>query len=834
MRVISVILITSLILCHNYSLAQKTIIKGRVVDATTNEPVAFANVYLKGTQTGTITNFEGYYRITTSTPSDTLVVSFIGYETNEEAIEKDKDQIVDFQVLPESFELSEVTIVPGENPAHRIMRKVWENKKKHNYIKCTSLQYESYSKVQLYLRKFTDKPNEEVKIKLFQNIFNDYAISTSEDGIPALPVYMSEAISDVYIINFPKREKVVVKASKISGVAYSETDMVQQLTRKHQQYNFYNNWLLIMDRNFISPIASAGLFYYKYYLVDSLFIDGNYCYEIRVKPRRSEDLTFNGTIWIHDTTFAMKRISVEVGKEANLNFIQRIKIQQDLETTDNFCVPVKTRILADAVNAFIRSYVVNTNIVLNQPKKLSFYSKEIIIADSARDSKEEYWENNRAENLSEFDITTYRLIDSLNQIPKIKFTAKLLETLIEGYYNHGKIEFGPYIMLYSSNNVEGHRFQLGFRTNSEFSLKWIIDGFAAYGTKDGKFKYNAKIERFLSREKWTKIGIQYREDVENVGAFDEFYSNSTYLTYASSFGGLNKINQIKVARLWLESDLFRGFSQKIVFTNKTMKPISKDYYFEYYSDDYKVNPKSNLRISEISFATIYQPKSAFIVDGNRRFPVSFHKAPTWILTYTLGIDNFLNSDFSYNKVSLGVSHRFNFGGLGFLKYDILVTKVFDPLPYPLLIFYSGNEKWIRTDRTYNLMNYGEFVADQALEIFYSYHFDGFIMNKFPLLKKLDWRLLTTGHIAYGSFDEEKNGYYDPVSNENGILPEKDINGNELTSFNTISISKPYVELSYGVENIFKVFRVDAIQRLSYLDNDNVSKFGVKLSATFRF
>ena len=194
----------------------------------------------------------------------------------------------------------------------------------------------------------------------------------------------------------------------------------------------------------------------------------------------------------------------------------------------------------------------------------------------------------------------------------------------------------------------------------------------------------------------------------------------------------------------------------------------------------------------------------------------------------------MNSDFAYNKVSLSLKHRFNFGGFGFLNYNILATKVLDPLPYPLLIFYFGNEKFIRTDRTYNLMNYGEFVTDQSFEIFYAYHFDGFILNKFPLLKKLNWRLITTGHFAFGSFDEEKNGFYNSTTNVGGILPKKDINGNDLTSFYILEISKPYMELSYGIENIFKFFRVDAIHRLSYLKNENAKNFGVKVSAMFRF
>jgi hypothetical protein len=131
------------------------------------------------------------------------------------------------------------------------------------------------------------------------------------------------------------------------------------------------------------------------------------------------------------------------------------------------------------------------------------------------------------------------------------------------------------------------------------------------------------------------------------------------------------------------------------------------------------------------------------------------------------------------------------------------------------------------------MNYGEFVLDEALELIMSYHMNGIILNKIPLIKKFRWRTVATAHLAFGSFNDKMNGFYDPGTNPLGILPDS-VNGNRLTRFNTLSFDRPYVELSYGIENIFRFLRIDLIQRLTWLENPDAHRFAVKISGVFRF
>lgn len=813
------------------AVAQTLTVEGRVLDAATLEPVAFASVYVKTTTLGTTTNFEGYYSLSLPAQYDSLSVSSVGYYSSVKAVTKENAQNINFNLTPATVNLLEVIITPGENPAHTLLKKVWAHLPENNVESLDQYSVDSYTKTQVYLRPFADFSKGEKP----PNIFEQYSITAEKGAKPVLPVYMSETLSTDYYLGSPKREKTVLKDTKINSLADVDGEMVAQLIQKNNKINFNNNNVRIIDKNFVSPISTAGLFYYKYYLTDSLFLDDYYCYEVRFVPKREEDLTFSGTFWINDSTFALKRISAEVGKKANLNFVDRIKIQQDLiPTKSGAWLPEKTRLLADAVNIFVNAYLAQENFS-ETTHSLGFYLTDDLQMVS-KEHKGDLFIDRKEYDL--VDRQTMMLIDSLKQVRSVRFLTSLVNMSIKGYWNLGKVELGPYLLLYSKNPVEGHRFRAGFRTNSELSEKWIAKGYLAYGTLDQNWKYNAQLERFLSRRTWTKVGIQYSEDLEKLGSVDEFYHSSSFFSFASSFGGTDQQHKVKLGRLWLETDLFRGLTQKIIFLNKSYQPASAHYHFGYFTDDTKSEIASSMTISEVNLTTIYQPGVTMIVDKNERFPISLNKAPTFTLGYSLGVDGFLGSNFSYHKGSLGIKQDVLLGSIGRINYDLTLKKVFTPLPYPLLTIFYANESFFRTSKTFNLMRQGEFVADQSAELFFTFRQDGFILDKIPLIKKLGWRSIVTANIAYGSFNHSKNGFYDALTNPQGILAVTLPSGNETTTFNTLSSKKPYVEVSYGVENIFRFFRVEAIHRLTYLESEfsskKPSKWGVKFSADFRF
>ena len=831
-KIITPVLLLTLVLPSTVS--GQTIVKGRVTDVGTFEPVVFANVIFKGTVIGVKTDFDGNFYLEGLTESDSVVISFIGYDTRTTGIRPGILQTLDIQLHPALYSLNEVKITPGENPAHILLRKVWEQSEANSFEKLSAYQYENYSRSTVFLRKFGSKSNEQRNIKLFSEEFDNYSVKTGEENVPALPSYITESVSDNFYLKDPKREYTYIKATNSDGIAFENTDLVAQLVNKQENFYFPDNTVKIADKSFISPLSRFGLLYYKYYIVDTTLLENRYyCYEIRIVPKRDEDPVFFGSFWVNDTTFALKRISVEVAKKAELNFIQRVRIQQDYEPVgEGAWFPVRTRFMADAVNIFVTNFSQKSDIIVNQPFDIGFYSSELKVNFDSRDYSSNYWNENRTNSLDLIDSLAINRIESLKKNSKVRISAKLVEASIKGYYNFGWFEGGPWILLYNYNGVEGNRFRLGGRTNIDFSKKLILEGYLAYGTSDRKFKGSLQSEFFISKEHWTKFGLQYRDDIENTGALDEFYSGSGFLTFASSFGGADMMNRSQVMRSWIETDILKGMSGKVVFTRRLFEPSYIGIYPSWFTDDTKTTRSTTFISSELGFLLRFQPKAVYVVDGVRRFPVNFNKYPVFSLHYFRGFEDVLRSDYNYDRVVTGVSHNFNVGGVGSMEYDFTFTKVFGHLPYPLLITPPGNMSLFYSGRTYNRMKPGEFISDEALELYASWHMNGLIMNKIPLIKKLQWRTVISAHVAFGTLSD-KNFYYDPLTNPSGILYKEPVTV-PPSDFRTLSYNRPYAEVSYGIENIFRIFRVDLIQRLTYLEDPATRPFGLKVSGVFRF
>ena len=534
-------------------------------------------------------------------------------------------------------------------------------------------------------------------------------------------------------------------------------------------------------------------------------------------------------MWITKNEYALKQLDLTVTKEANLNYISKVKIQQELTLAETgHWLPAKTRILMEILplknspGMLAKSYVSNRDFQVNQPKPDKYYETFVELAEDARIESQDFWQKHRHDSLSKIDMQVYAMIDTINTIPVVKTYVELLDIALNGYKTIGKVDVGPYLFAYAFNNIEGHRFQLGFRTNPYFSNKWILKGYGAYGTEDRRFKYGASLGYIVSRKPWTEITLARSEDIDQVGlsAGDLIGSNNIFYSF-SRFGNLVRPYWSQQNRLSIKTALDRGITQSVTLVHKEFDPL---FNFAYKKTPTDINSPihTNYTTTELRFETRFARDEKHIEYWNERVSVGLNRWPVFTIRYTLGLENFLGGDFTYHRLDGSIKQDLRLGFFGTSTYELKGGYIFNQLPYPLLEVHIGNESPFYTTAAYNTMNFFEFVSDNYASLRYQHAFQGFILNRIPLMKRLKWRLVANANVLYGSTRQENRD----------VIAETDTEGNPIPGFGYLDRGKPFVELGYGIENIFKIARIDAFHRLTYLDQPDVSKFRVKISFQF--
>jgi hypothetical protein len=803
--------------------AQDVTLKGRVTEYGTNDGMPYVNIYFKGTVSGTTTDFEGYYSLKCSFSSDSLTARYLGYRTRSKRIRNtDKVQQVDFQLVKDAKMLDGVVIHPGINPALRIVQNAIDNKKKYDKESLDNIHYKSYTKTEADIDNMTKKIRRWKILHPLVSMYDSMDVVAGESKAN-LPVYFSEVVSDVYYQKDPRKKRENVKAVHMNFVGKKDGSAASQLTGSDfDNYNFYGENVEILKKPFLSPVADNAMNFYRYYLLDSMFIGKHYCYKINVIPRNLHDAAFKGLIWIADSSWVLMQVDLEIPKEANFDLVERVHIQQELlPTSAGPWMPSKTRVLIDYIDLtenFVsmvqKIYQSSYEYVVNEPVNGEFFEKSTDFAEDALLKKPAYWDSLRPEPLSRLEEMNFRVIDTVRSIPVVKGAVNTLYFLFMGYVTAGPIDFGHYINAYSFNNYEGNRVRLGFRTNDKLSKNWIFRGYGAYGFQDKGWKYNLQLERIISRFPWTKAGIEYRDDIERVGtAFDystgQSIGNANNALYMTSyvFGDLRQFVRKNEARGWYESDLNKGLTERITFQNIRTFPL---FPFSFGNDPFNIFQQRNYSITELIFNTRLSMGDLFIQNGNERMKFGSSKKPVFNFNYTLGIKSLLGSDFGYHKLSLSVNQLVKWGILGTTSYSLTLGKVFSPVPYTLLEIHRGNETPFFSSTAFNQMNYFEFVSDQFLEVHLQHYFMGLVFNRIPLIKNWNLREVLTCNAVYGS-----------LSNNN-----RDFNRNNI--FSELN-KKPYVEVGAGITNIFDILRFDFIYRATYNDAQYIRQYQIQNS-----
>ncbi|WP_055443692.1 DUF5686 family protein [Lacinutrix himadriensis] len=817
------------------SVVAQTKVSGKVYDEF-NEPVAFANVIFKGSSEGTITDENGTFYLESDATWDTVFVSFIGFATLDVPLEKRVNYDLKFILKEEEGSLDEVVIVTGkqskkesENPAIAILKKVWEHKRKNGLKQFKQYEYDKYEKVEFDLNTIDSSL---IKSKLFKGmefVFDE--VDTSRvTGKTYLPIFINEAVSKIYGDNTINKEKIDLLGNKNSGFSDNQViiDFVNDL---YSEFDIYDNYLKFFDKSFVSPISRTGINTYNYVLSDSTYRDNKWCYNIIYYPRRKNELTFKGDFWVADTTYAIKEINMQASKSANINWVKEIYIEQEFDVlNDSLLLLKRDYFMSDfsfnkkeeARGVYGKRTTLYDNYAFDIPKDEKFYSQEVYNYDKdVYNREDDFWEDNRMEALSKDEKGVYKMLDTLKTVKKFKRLYNVGSILASGYiempsYN---LDYGPIFSTFGFNEVEGVRLRAGGRTYFGQNDLWRIEGYTAYGFKDDKFKYGISGKVLLNKKNRFIISGGNRRDVEQIGASLTTSTDVLGRSLASSSivgtGTNDKLTSINLTSLAVEMEPVRNVVFRLSGNYRTLESASPTFSLDYNTP---TGVESEVKQFESSLSVSYFPKRKMTGFGVERREANDNFARIFAQVSN-GNQNMFKSDFDYTKVQFSYLQPWSVGGLGRLYTTLEVGKTFGEVPLGLLSVVPGNQSYFSIYNTFSNLDYYEFVTDTYASVHIQHNFNGRFFSRIPFLRKLNWREIIGFRAVVGE-----------VSNENRALNASGLVYKAPTN-------KAYYEYSFGIDNIFKVFRIDFNFRGNYLDETNypdARKFGITGSFGFNF
>jgi hypothetical protein len=788
-----------------YSSYSQTKVRGYVFNDETSEVVPFASISFMGTTYGCLSDVKGEFFLESDSHDPHLIVSCMGYKNDTLLIEPDKYQELSIYLTPESFSIQEIIVRAGENPAIALIKKVQKNKNRNNINRLKTYSYEQYTKMQVDLNNFDPNIKDNALMKDFQKAFEGLDTS-SVSGKTYMPLILSETLSDYYFQDFPRHRKEYIKAVNVSGV---ENLSAGKFTgQMYVDFNFYMNFITILEKQFVSPLSLTGLLTYDYYLTDSTVIDDSWCYHLAFKPKRKHEFTFKGDMWIADTTFALKRISAQMSETANLAFVSDFYVKHDYKRIDDFYFPEKEEFFIDfniskiTTGFFGRKYTSRTNIVLNPEFKPLFFSltefREIETDDKALEYDSLEWKKLRHKELSQKEKDVYQMVNIVKSTPSFRRVENFSYFIGTGYIRKGYFEFGPYYKVYSKNAIEGDRFRLGIRSSNTFSKKIELNAYGAFGFQDQKGKYGVGTKWKIQREPWTLAQINYYEDLIQLGAnLSNFGTDNIF----SVSGNNDKLLFIKNIEIGIERDLMKSLNGTLFYSNKEIFP----------TDSILFIGETGANIPRIS-ASEFTLSLRFGINEEYIESV-FHRQsfgslyPIIEFKFTKGVSKLVGVPYPYQKYMIGFKHHISYGFAGKTKYYVESGIVNGRVPFPLLQLHEGKIGIAYDEYSFNLMNFYEFASDRYISFFGEHHFNGLFLNRIPFLRKLKFREVVYAKGVWGSL--------------------KDDNRNLLQFPGTLSdVTKPYVEMGVGVENILNFLSINYFRRVTHIHKEGIRKNGI--------
>lgn len=839
---VALLLILSLV---TFSAFAQTVIKGTVRDGGTKEPMPFVSVAIKGTTSGTTTDVNGNYEISTSEQVNKIQFTFLGFQTIIKNFTIGQSQVIDVVMQDDNKTLDEVVIKPKKekyrnknNPAVELIRQVIAHKKQNRIESYPFVQYQEYEKMQMAISNTPESLKKNVLFRKYQFVL-DNVDTTRFEGKALLPLYLEENITQKYFRRDPEKKKSIVTATKrinFDDKFINNESITKYMKHLYQDVDLYENNVYVITNSFLSPIADMAPTFYKFYITDTVSNDGIKLVELSFGPRNKNDFLFLGKMYVTlDGNYGVQKAELGVSKDINLNWVTSLNLTLDYErSTDGRYHPSRTALLVNfgvfsgKKGIFGERIVTNRNFdIQTQIPDSVFKGQELVRSDSSMNKTDLYWLQNRPDSLTKVEEQTYKNMDSLNNMKSFKRLMSWATLVLAGYKDLGPTEIGPVSTFYSFNPVEGFRLRFGGRTTTAFSKRFYTEAYGAYGFKDERWKFFLSGTYSINNKSIYTYPLNYfrasfQREVNIPGQELQFMQEDNFLL--SFKRGVND--------KYLYNDIFKleyvyefGDHMAVRLQYKNLKQEAAGG-LNFVHSDAIGDTLNSITTSELGFEWRWAPHEQFFQRKLYRTPIP-NPYPIITVRYNMGLKGFMGGQYNYQSISGNVYKRLYLSQLGFADLTAGAAYIFGTVPYPLLNIARANQTYAYQLQSYNLMNFMEFVTDKYISFNADYHMYGFIFNKVPLLKKLKLREVASFKYLYGGLRPANR----PENNPELFNFPVDKYGNT----STFSLDKqPYMEVSVGIENIFNLIRVDVIKRLSYINHPNVAEYGVRARLNFDF
>lgn len=758
---------------------------------------------------------------------------------------------------PDDIMLDEVVVKPKRekysrknNPAVELMKKVIAHKKNNKLSENDYYQYNKYQKITMSLNDVTPEMLEKGMYKKMP-FLKDQIELCEETNKFILPISVDETASQKIYRKHPKSEKTIIKGMSSTGVneLFATGDMLSTVLKDvFTDVNIYDNDIRLLQYPFISPISSSdAISFYKFYVMDTTFVDKDKCFHLTFVPNNSQDFGFTGHLYVlADSSYTVKKCTMNLPKKSGVNFVDNMDIIQEFEQLPNGEWVLKTddmiveMTLMKIMQGFqIRRTTRYSDYAFDELPQQLFKRKgaEIKEADAMMRG-DDFWNQYRPVPLTQTESSMDMLVKRLEQMPGFKYVIFVLKAFIENFVETGtkehpsKVDIGPVNTMISNNYIDGLRLRMSAQTTANLNPHLFFKGYYAYGFKDHRSKYMGEVEysfnkkEYLPRE-FPKNSITFSYQYDVMSPTDKFLKtdkDNVFVSFKTST--VDQMSYVRNIALKYENETQFGLKTTVEVKHSTDEPTGG---LAYITNDDQKTLVPEIQTMEASLAFRYAPGETFVNTKQRRIPVSFD-APVFTLSHTAGFKGVLGGEYNYNLTEIGLYKRFWFSSWGKIDMFVKGGAQWNKVPFPLLIMPAANLSYILQRETFNLINNMEFLNDRYASLDVSWDLNGKIFNRIPLLKKLKWREAIGFKMLYGHLTDKNNPMKHPGDSELFLFPTRD---GRPTSF-VMDPKTPYMECSVGIHNIFKILHIDYVRRLNYLDHPDANKWGVRFMVMMTF